>query len=91
MGEGKFGQLGHAARVNLSTPTKIQALEGVFIVTAACGWKHSLLLTGAVHLLPPTRVYKYFRQRHCLFVWRLEIWTIRTWLAHQTTAPSYSH
>lgn len=43
-GGGEHGQLGHNDRVNKLTPTRVQALEGVFISQITCGWSHSVAL-----------------------------------------------
>ena len=49
-GRGRFGQLGHGERRDLSRPTKIEALLGERVVAIAAGDWHSMVLTdgGAV-------------------------------------------
>eukprot|EP00934_Nitzschia_sp_Nitz4_P006496 Nitzschia sp. Nitz4//scaffold145_size56662//25408//27333//NITZ4_006557-RA/size56662-snap-gene-0.86-mRNA-1//1//CDS//3329536577//6486//frame0 len=45
-GGGEHGQLGHNDRVNKVKPTRVQALEGVFVTQITCGWSHSVALTS---------------------------------------------
>lgn len=43
-------QLGHGDRNNLGLPRKLEALEGVKIVTGAAGGAHTLLVDGSLLL-----------------------------------------
>lgn len=48
MGLGKFGQLGGGVNslTFQSIPIRASALDQVRIVSVACGWKHTLCLSG---------------------------------------------
>lgn len=40
-GWGSFGQLGHGHALDVSTPAKVVALEGVMVCVVACGSAHT--------------------------------------------------
>ncbi|KAG0209002.1 RCC1 domain-containing protein 1 [Mortierella sp. GBA30] len=46
-GSGRHGQLGHGDLVSLSTPTAIEALQGINIVSAACGASFSIAASSS--------------------------------------------
>jgi len=45
MGEGKWGQLGHGDTKNIYQPKSIELLKGINVISIACGWKHTGLVT----------------------------------------------
>ena len=50
-GDNDDGQLGHADKTYRSVPTKIAALDGLFITNISCGYNHTAALTDKGKIL----------------------------------------
>ena len=44
-GSNEFGQLGHGDYEHRHIPTKVESLDGLFIVKIACGGDHTIAIT----------------------------------------------
>lgn len=52
-GEGAGGRLGHGDEENIYEPKVVSALRGTHAVQVACGFAHTVVLSGKCHMLSP--------------------------------------